>query len=432
MNLRTPTNPTLDPDEALALADLTPDPRNTRRHTARNLAQIEQALTEVGAARSIVVDEAGTILAGNATVQAAKQIGIERLRIIETDGTELVAVRRPGLTPEQKARLALLDNRSAELAEWDEEVLAAIAQDIDLSDLWEADELAELLGQPESLTEALVDPDLVPEPPEEPTTQPGDLWLLGEHRLLCGDSTDPAAVRLLMNGKRSPLMPTDPPYLVNYQGGNHPQSWHNKAEVKDKHWDDYQEGDGAEFFSQFLAAALAEALTANPAIYQFHASSRQVLVEQAWRENGLLVHQQLIWMKSRAVLTHSHYMWQHEPCFYGWVQGKPPAKKPPANATTVWPIDQAGDSSGLHPTQKPVELIERMISYNTSKGEVVYEPFAGSGTCLIAAELTGRRCFALELSPAFCDVIVQRWEGVTGKTAERVPAPSSEPPEQTS
>ena len=124
-------------------------------------------------------------------------------------------------------------------------------------------------------------------------------------------------------------------------------------------------------------------------------------------------------MKSRAVLTHSHYMWQHEPCFSAGSRANRPPRKPPANATTIWPVDQAGDSSGLHPTQKPIELIERMISYHTVKGEVVYEPFAGSGTALIAAELTGRRCFALELAPAFCDVIVERWEGVTGKRAER-------------
>jgi DNA modification methylase len=217
-------------------------------------------------------------------------------------------------------------------------------------------------------------------------------------------------------------MPTDPPYLVNYQGGNHPQSWHNKAEVKDKHWDDYQEGDGADFFARFIEVALAEALTPNPAIYQFHASSRQALVEQAWKQNGLLVHQQLIWVKTRAVLTHSHYMWQHEPCFYGWVQGTPPSRKPPANATTIWPVDQAGDSSGLHPTQKPVELIQRMVEYHTRPGEAIYEPFAGSGTAIVAAELTGRVCYAQELSPAFCDVIVQRWQELTGKTARRVPA----------
>ena len=288
--------PQPDQPDTLSVTDLTPDPRNARRHTERNLAQIEAALTEVGAARSIVVDETGTILAGNATVAAAKQVGIERLRIIETDGTELVAVRRSGLTREQKTRLALLDNRAAELAEWDSEILASIAEDIDLSDLWEADELAELLGPSELFAEPLVDPDLVPDAPDAPLTQPGDLWRLGQHRLLCGDSTNADQVRLLMAGERSPLMPTDPPYLVNYQGGNHPQSWHNRPDVKDKHWDDYKEGDGVQFFRQFLQVALQEALTPNPAIYQFHASARQALVEQAWRENGLLVHQQLIWM----------------------------------------------------------------------------------------------------------------------------------------
>jgi DNA modification methylase len=369
-----------------------------------------------------VVDEDGTVLAGNATVQAAASVGMSSVRVVEADGSELVAVRRSGLTPEQKRRLALLANRAAELAEWDAEVLAALAADTDLSGLWEEDELAGLLGRKESLAEALTDPDAVPEPPEEPTTQLGDLWLLGEHRLRCGDSTDPVAVRLLMDGTRAPLMPTDPPYLVDYRGGTHPQSWHNRAEVKDKPWDDYKEGDGAGFFAALLRVALAEALTANPAVYRFHASPRQALVERAWTANGLLVHQQLIWAKSRAVLTHSHYLWQHEPCFYGWVQGKPPSKKPPANATTVWPVDQAGDAHGRHPTQKPVELIARMVGYHPAQGAAVYEPCAGSGTALIACALTGRVCCAMGLSPAFCDVVVDRWEGVTGQTAARIPA----------
>lgn len=405
--------------ESIDLAELTPDSRNARKHGERNLQQLEQSLSELGAARSIVVDETGTILAGNATVQAAEKAGIAKVRVIDIDGTELVAVRRSNLSPEQKTRLALLDNRTAEIAEWDTNVLAALADEFDLSAIWDQDELADLLDRDLETIEPLTDPDDIPEPPDDPITKPGDLWSLGKHRLLCGDSTDAETVRLLMAGQRSPLMPTDPPYLVNYQGGNHPQSWHNKAEVKDKHWDDYKEGDGATFFSRFVQVALAEALTPNPAIYQFHASSRQALVETAWLENGLLVHQQIIWMKSRAVLTHSHYMWQHEPCFYGWVQGSPPTRKPPANATTIWEIDQQGESSGLHPTQKPVELIKRMIDYHTKPGEIVYEPFGGSGTALIAAELTGRFCYALELAPAFCDVIVQRWEQVTGQTATR-------------
>ncbi|MDQ3696079.1 MAG: hypothetical protein M3464_21040, partial [Chloroflexota bacterium] len=225
-----------------AITTLLPDPRNARAHSARNLELIAQSLHEVGAARSIVVDETGTILAGNATVQAAHQAGITGVRVIDADGSELIAVRRTGLSPDQKRRLALLDNRTAELATWDTEVLASLVDDTDLSALWEADELHDLLGEPEDVG-LLADPELVPEPPTDPVTQPGDLWLLGPHRLLCGDSTNPADVARLMDGKRAVLMATDPPYLVNYQGGNHPQSWHNTPAVKDKHWDDYVEGD---------------------------------------------------------------------------------------------------------------------------------------------------------------------------------------------
>ena len=400
---------------------LSSDRANARLHGERNLELITDALKEVGAARSIVVDETGTVLAGNATIAAAGRTGLSRVRIIDADGTELIAVRRSGLTPDQKRRLALYDNRAAELAEWDTDMLASLADEIDLSALWDTDELKDLLGTDDAPVALQGDADTVPDVPDDPVTQPGDLWRLGSHRLLCGDATIPADVRCLMDGQRSPLMPTDPPYLVNYQGGNHPQSWSNRQEVKDKHWDDYREADGATFFARFLRVALDEALTSNPAVYQFHASSRQVLVEQAWRECGLLLHQQLIWMKARSVLTHSHYMWQHEPCFYGWIQGNPPTRKPPANATTIWQVDQVGESQGLHPTRKPVEVIRRMVAYHTGKDEVVYEPFGGSGTALIACELLGRRCNAMEQAPAFCDVIVQRWEARTGGTAERTP-----------
>lgn len=398
---------------------LTPDPRNARTHGERNLRLIVEALNDVGAARSIVVDENGTVLAGNATIAAASEAGLSRVRIVDADGTELIAVRRSGLTPEQKTRLALYDNRTAEMAEWNPDMLASLADDIDLAALWDSDELADLLDGDDAPGTLQRDPDAIPEVPDEPRTQPGDLWRLGAHRLLCGDATSPDDVRRLMDGQRSPLMPTDPPYLVNYQGGNHPQSWSNRPTVKDKHWDDYRDADGAAFFAAFLQAALAEALTGNPAIYQFHASSRQALVEGAWRACGLLLHQQLIWVKARSILTHSHYMWQHEPCFYGWIQGHPPTRKPPANATTVWQIDQAGESQGLHPTQKPVELIRRMVASHTTKNEVVYEPFGGSGTALVACELLGRRCFAMEQAPAYCDVIVQRWEDLTGQQAVR-------------
>jgi DNA modification methylase len=413
------------------LLSFTPDPRNARAHSERNLELIASSLLEVGAARSIVVDEDGVVLAGNATVSAAQQAGIAKVRVIDADGTELVAVRRTNLTPEQKRRLALLDNRAAELAEWDAKVLASLAEDTDLSGLWEPDELAGLLGSGDALAPLIGDPDAVPAVPEEPITQLGDLWLLGPHRLLCGSCTDEDAVRFLMDGQRAALMATDPPYLVDYTGGNHPQHWAERdgrlVDTANKLWDTYREGDEA-LYHDFLRIALAEALLPSAPVYQWHADRRRRFVEDAWGENGLLWHQTVTWVKSRPVLTRSHFMWQTEPCAYGWVEGNQPdhARRPPPNTPNAWLVDSVGrDEEGQdgrveHPTQKPVELFSRPIAYHTKPGEVLYEPFAGSGSALVAAELAGRVCCAMELEPAYCDVVVARWEQLTGQTAERL------------
>lgn len=414
-----------------ALSSLTPDPRNARRHTDRNLDLIASSLQEVGAARSIVVDEDGVILAGNATVTAAQQAGIDRVRVIDTDGSELVAVRRSGLSPEQKRRLALLDNRAAELAEWDTEILASLAEDTDLAGLWEPDELAALLATESAPAQLLGDPDAIPDVPGEAITQPGDLWLLGPHRLLCASCTDAAAVQHLMAGQRAHLLATDPPYLVDYTGGNHPQHWQERngklVDTANKSWDTYHEGDEA-LYSDFLRVALADALLPHAPIYQWHADRRRRFVEEAWTENGLLWHQTITCVKSRPVLTRSHFMWQTEPCAYGWVTGQQQpdiSRRPPPSTSNAWLIDSVGreaegtDERVEHPTQKPVELFTRPITYHTRPGEVLYEPFAGSGTALRAAEVTGRVCHALELEPVYCDVIVRRWELLTGQTAER-------------
>jgi DNA modification methylase len=393
-------------DECNDLTSLTPDPLNARSHSERNVDLITLSLQEVGAARSIVVDEDGVVLADNATVQAAHRAGIDRIRVVDTDGSELVAVRRSGLTPAQKRRLALLDNRTAELASWDAKVLASLAEDTDLSDLWEADELATLIGDDAAPASLLTDPDAIPEPIAEPITQPGDLWVLGSHRLLCGSCTDTAAVRHLMDGKRAVLMATHPPYLVDYTGGNHPQHWQERdgklVDTANKTWDTYHEGDEA-LYTEFLRIALAEALLPHAPLYQWHADRRRRFVEAAWDANGLLWHQTITWVKSRPVLTRSHFMWQTEPCAYGWVEGQQPdpSRRPPPNASNAWLIDSvARDEAGTderveHPTQKPVDTIIRPITYHTKPGELLYEPFAGSGTALIAAEVTGRVCYAL-------------------------------------
>jgi len=231
------------------------------------------------------------------------------------------------------------------------------------------------------------------------------------HQLLVGDSTVGQDVARVMGGQKAALMATDPPYLVDYQGGNHPQSWSNKPAVKDKHWDDYEEARGPELFVSFLRLAVEIALKPHVAIYQWHAHRRQALVEEAWRQVGLRVHQQIIWVKARPVLGHSHYMWQHEPCFYGWVEGQPPAKRPPPNSTTVWQINQQG-LEGPHPTPKPLAIVTGPIGYHTEPGEVIYEPFAGSGTALAAAETTGRVCCAIEKAEAYVAVALERLAGM--------------------
>jgi DNA modification methylase len=247
--------------------------------------------------------------------------------------------------------------------------------------------------------------------------------VLGQHRLLCGDATRAADVERLMSGARAVLMATDPPYLVDYDGGNHPQTWGNggkRGKDPSRHWDAYTDPEHSlEFYRAFLAAALDEALIEAPALYQWFGAMRAPLVFAAWQAVGALPHQTLIWAKSRSILTHSHYMWDYEPCLYGWVKGRQPKRKPPADARAIWRIDsQIEDGAGhVHPTMKPLECFRRPIAYHSKPGELIYEPFAGSGTALIAAEQLGRVCYALELAPAFCDVVVERWQRLTGRKA---------------
>ena len=238
----------------------------------------------------------------------------------------------------------------------------------------------------------------------------------------------PTLVARLMAGERAVLMATDPPYLVDYDGGNHPQSWrrdekHGDPATQTKHWDAYVDQQSAdEFYSAYLRAALAEALTERPTIYQFFAMMRFETVLAAWRANGLLPHQVVIWHKSRVVLGRSWYMYDYEPCLVGWIAGRQPEpeRRPPASAAAVWQVASTeGNEATIssHPTVKAVELIRRPIAYHTQPGELLYEPFAGSGTSIVACEMTGRRCYAVELAPQFVDQAVLRWQRFTGKQA---------------
>jgi DNA modification methylase len=289
--------------------------------------------------------------------------------------------------------------------------------------------LANALGEPGGIGDGDVT-----EPPATPVSKTGDLWLLGDHRLLCGDSTDADDVKRLMNGERAILFATDPPYLVDYDGTNHPQNSARKARVakgdtsgtdgnKDWSetygitWDDSTQG--PELYRGFIKAAIAEAIEPNAAWYCWHASRRQAMLEEVWTELGAFQHQQIIWNKDRGVLTRSRYLWKHEPCLMGWIKGNMPPKIDGADfLASVWDIQGlTGDERPDHPTPKPLDCFAIPMRQHVEIGGLCYEPFSGSGSQIIAGESTGRRVYAMEIGPTYVDVAVMRWQKATGKTA---------------
>jgi DNA modification methylase len=397
----------------VALDALHFDPANARTHGPENLSAIEASLARFGQAEPLVVHAStGRVIGGNGRLAAMRKLGWTEADVVELD-----------LNAVDATALGIALNRTGELAEWDDgaltKLLASLRDEGGLDGVgFNNAELDELLAQFDTATNDVED--VAPEdPPAVPISRLGDLWMLGDHRLLCGDSTNPNDVARLMNGERAQLLATDPPYLVDYTAGNHPPSASNRPQTANRDWDAYKDPQtGIAFFDGFLKACLPHVVP-DAAIYQWHATRRQALVEQAWELNDLLVHQTIIWVKARAVLTRSMYMWQHEPCFFGWVRGNMPPKerRPPHNATTVWHIDQAGEDRPDHPTPKALEIFTRPIEYHTRAGEIALEPFSGSGTQIIAAEKLRRRCYALELAPGFVDVALKRWMKATGKMA---------------
>jgi len=287
--------------------------------------------------------------------------------------------------------------------------------------------------------------DEVPAFSQDVITEPGDLWVLGEHRLLCGDSTQPETFQRLLDGQKAALLATDPPYCVDYTGADRPTSGGKKG---GKDWravyKEIEIKNALQFHEDFLTQCLA-CLCKNSAIYLWHASRRRSEIELVCQSLGILVHQDIVWVKPCAVMTYSFYNWQHEPCLLMWVKGQKPPIRPsfkglgtvwivgldrdgdptdPAYYTDVWEVDwegkkrQPGDIE--HPTVKPVELFARPMRVHTRPGDICLEPFCGSGSQIIAAEKLGRRCFAVEKEPFFVDVAVQRWEAWTGKKAKRI------------
>lgn len=377
--------------EEIPIAELDLDPANVRQHDEKNLAAIKSSLKRFGQQKPIVVDPKGIVIAGNGTLTAARALGWDRIRIVRTqlEGSEATAY-------------AIADNRTAELATWDDDALMQQLSALDLEDsaLVEAAgfSAAELEGMVDGLLgEKELNEDEVPEVPEDPITKPGDLWILGDHRLLCGDSTKAEDVERLMNGKKADLCLTDPPYGL----GDKKESGKNDYDIHE---------DTQENLIKLIAGWLPIARSmCSTVIFSPGVTNLWLYPHADWV---------MCWFYGAGQLMSSwgFNCWQPFLC-YGKDSslatgngGRPDAinMNTPANAADI-----------NHPCPKPVKLwqwfIERM---SFSKGDLFYEPFCGSGTTLIAAEQLGRRCFGMEISPQYCDVIVERWENLTGRKAE--------------
>jgi len=378
-----------------SINDLQNDPKNARKRTDRSAKLIKQSLEQYGAARSIVIDENNRILAGNGTIAGAKAAGIKNLKIVESNGDEIIAVKRTGLSEEEKVGLAIADNRTGDLSEWDIDMLEQLSKEHDLNDFFDKKELDDILSKKEILpTEGLTDPDDVPEVPEEPITKEDDLYILGNHRLLCGDSTNIQHVEKLMDGNKADMVFTDPPYNVAFNGRS------GKFDVIKN--DDLSE----DSFNELITSMVEIINILNPNHYyvwcnwKFYATLQTKLPFKGC----------IVWAKNVFGLGVG-YRHQHEFCLFN-------AKidKHIKNESDLWQIKK--DVSYMHPTQKPVELAERAL-INHKQGNVI-DLFGGSGSTLIAAERLKRQSFLMELDPKYCDVIVKRWEDFTGNKAKRV------------
>lgn len=389
------------------IRDLVPDPANRRAHNPRNIGMVVDALHQVGAARSIVIDEDNVILAGNGVTEAAAEAGITKLRVIDAAGDELIAVRRSGLSEAQKRALAIYDNRTGELATWNFEHLAADKDaGLSLRPFWtEAEEAALLATQ--DVKGGKTDPDDVPV--ERPTgIQPGDVFELGRHRLLCGDATSSADVARVLGNVTPLLMVTDPPYGVAYD-----PSWraeagvnHNRQKLGRVTNDDRADwGD-------------AWALFPGSIVYVWHGGLKGDVVQASLVRHAFAPRAQIIWAKDRLALSRGDYHWQHEPCLYAVRDGATSHRTDDRTQTTLWTIPARDDRGHGHGTQKPVECMRRPM-HNHEVADV-YEPFCGSGTTIIAAEQLGRRCVAIEIEPRYVQVAIDRWEAFAGQKAAKV------------
>ena len=379
---------------------LIPYVNNARTHNAQQINKLRSSLREFGFINPVIIDCDFNVIAGHGRIMAAKEEGISKVACVFVDY----------LTEAQKKAYILADNRMAMDAGWDEELLkveieALQAEDFDLSLTgFDEKELAGFFDTSDNAKEDDFDVDT--ELGKPPVTKTGDLWLLGNHRLLCGDSTKEESYALLMNGKKANLVVTDPPYNVNYQG--------TAGKIKNDNLEN-------EKFYQFLFDAftcMEKAMADDASIYVFHADTEGLNFRKAFADAGFYLSGTCIWKKQSLVLGRSPYQWQHEPCLFGWKKNGKHQWYSDRKQTTIWEFDKP-KKNGDHPTMKPVPLLAYPIKNSSMSNCIVLDPFGGSGSTLIACEQTGRICHTIELDEKYCDVIVKRYIEQVG-TAENV------------
>ena len=396
-----------DKIEQWPTAKLLPYARNARTHSADQVAQIAASIAEFGFTNPILAGIDGIIVAGHGRLAAAQKLGLGIVPVVVLDH----------LSPTQRRALVIADNRIAENAGWDDAMLRIELEslqlegfDIDLTG-FDADALAELLAGDEPNNDGQTDEDAVPEVGETPISRSGDIWIMGSHRLLCGDSTVAESYDRLMQGEVADMVFTDPPYNVNYAN-----SAKDKMRGKDRAILNDNLGDG--FYDFLLAALMPTVAHSRGGIYVAMSSSELDVLQAAFRAAGGKWSTFIIWAKNTFTLGRADYQRQYEPILYGWPEGTQRHWCGDRDQGDVWNIKKP-QKNDLHPTMKPVELVERAIRNSSRPGNVVLDPFGGSGTTLIAAEKSGRVARLIELDPKYVDVIVRRWEDFTGQTAIR-------------
>ncbi len=385
--------------EKLDIGVLIPYASNSRTHSDEQVAKIAASINEFGFNNPVLIGDDNTIIAGHGRVMAARKLGIE----------SIPCVRLSHLTPAQRKAYIIADNRLALDAGWDKEMLSAEFSALKELDFdvtmtgFSDDEIDDLLADKKI---GLVDDDSVPEIHKETIVKPGDIWILGNHRLMCGSATSIDDMRKLCI-QDVDIWLTDPPYNVAYTGGTNA-----KLKIKNDDMDD-------ESFLKFLSDSYSAAdsvMKSGAVFYIWHADSEGFNFRYAAKITGWKIRQCLVWKKSSLVIGRQDYQWKHEPCLYGWKEGASHLWASDRKQTTILEFDKPSRSLD-HPTMKPVELFEYQLLNNTKGGDIVLDSFCGSGTTIIAAEKNGRKCFAMELDPVYCDVIIRRWQDFSGGKA---------------